>query len=33
MMMKHAIDRCFHVHNAHAILVNALAENDGAISF
>ena len=33
VMMKHAIDRCIHVHNAHTILVDPLAENDGAISF
>ena len=33
VMMKHAIDRCFHVHNAHTILVDPLAENDEAISF
>ena len=33
VMMKHAIDRCFHVHNAHTILIDPLAENDGAISF
>ena len=32
-MMKHAIDRCFHVHNAHTILVYPLAKDDGAISF
>jgi len=32
VMMKHAIDRCFHVHNAHTTLVDPLAENDGAIS-
>ena len=32
VMMKHDIDRCFHVHNAHTILVDPLAENDGAIS-
>ena len=33
VMMKHAIDRCFHVHNAHTILADPHAENDGAISF
>ena len=33
VMMKHAIDRSFHEHNAHAILVDPLAENGGAISF
>ena len=32
VMMKDAIDRCFRVHSAHTILVDPLAENDGAIS-
>ena len=32
-MMKHAIDGCFHVYNAHMTLIDPLAENDGAISF
>lgn len=33
VMMKHAIDRCFHVHNAHTILIDPLAKNEGAIAF
>ena len=33
VMMKHAIDRYFHVHNVRTILIDPLAENDGAISF
>ena len=33
VMMKHSIDRCFHVHNAHTILIDPLAKNRGAISF
>jgi len=32
-MMLHAIDRCFYVHSAHTILIDPLAENEGAISF
>ena len=32
MMMEHAIDRFFHVLIAHTILVDPLAENEGAIS-
>ncbi|MGB0675891.1 MAG: GNAT family N-acetyltransferase [Candidatus Nanopelagicales bacterium] len=33
VIMKHAIDRCFHVHNAHTILIDPLAKNEGAIAF
>ena len=33
VMMEHAIDRCFHVDNAQTILIDPLAENDGAIAF
>ena len=33
VMMKHSIDRCFHVHNAHTILIDPLAKNEGAIAF
>ena len=33
VMMKHAIDRSFHVHNAHTILIDPLAKNEGAIAF
>ena len=33
VMMKHAIDRCFHVHNAHTILIDPLAKNEGAMAF
>ena len=33
VMMENAIDRCFHVHSAHTILIDPLAENEGAISF
>ncbi len=33
VIMKHAIDRCFHVHNAHTILTDPLAKNEGAIAF
>ena len=33
VMMLHAIDRCFYVHSAHTILIDPLAENEGAISF
>lgn len=32
-MMEHAIDRCFRAHNAHTILIDPLAKNEGAIAF
>ena len=32
-MMQHAIDRCFRAHNAHTILIDPLAKNEGAIAF
>ena len=33
VMMEHAIDRCLRAHNAHTILIDTLAKDEGAVAF